>query len=298
MSSLKNNEYIFEGTIKTDKYEYRITIKTAQIIRNDKQIVYNRYFNFGSYVSDKGEKKTCVDIYVTYPELAKELPFTNYKLANLITTHYNEKCSTNEKLERSDGTKHMINTAMYFVSRICPHVEGFEMNDASSRECDNKTTIVLSYFSITNYGKTWYEKNFDAYIEDTRSEREKHENKPSRMEIYKEKVNSLMNQSLPEWDTFKVLYMRNITKHIQNDIEQIHKKSTTYGELFKRIHKLGISAACIYLQPWIDNIMLPTGLRNDILYTQWVIPIKSVKRMNLLNYKKDFFGKISDYEDK
>jgi hypothetical protein len=291
MSSFKNNEYIFEGIIKTDKYDYRLVIKTAQIIRNNEQIVYNRYFNFGSYISDKGEKKTCVDIYVMYPEFQNVIPNVNYKLANLITTHYNEKCSINEKLERSDGTRHMINTAMYFVSRMCPHIEGFEMNDASSRECDNKTTIVLSYFSITNYGKTWYEKNFEAYIEDIRNEKEKEENKPSRMSIYKEKVNSLINQKLPEWDIFKELYMRNLSKTVQNDIEQMHNKSITYGDLFKRIHKLGISSACIYLQPWIDKVMLPTGLRNFVMFTQWIIPIKSVKKISLVNYKKDFFGK-------
>ena len=68
-------------------------------------------------------------------------------------------------------------------------------------------------------------------------------------------------------------------------------KSNTFGELFKNIHNLGISKACIYLQPWIDIIMLSTGLRKDILYTAWVIPVKSVKRVPLINYKKDFFGK-------
>jgi len=282
--------------LKTDKYEYVITITTSQLIRNGEQIVFSRYFNIGSYITEKGEKKTCVDIYVMYPELKQIMPNANFKLANLITTHYNEKCSTDEKLERGDGTKHMINTAMYFVSKMCPHVEGFEIDDASTRECDNKTTIVLSYFSITQYGLTWYERNFGAYIEDTttdKKQREINKTKLSRMEEYRVKVETLMTQPLPNWDIFDVLYMKNINKDIRNEIELLFNKSTTFGQLFKNINKLGASKACIYLQPWLDVIMLSTGLRKDILFTAWVIPTKNIKRVPLINYKKDFFGKSS-----
>lgn len=284
----KKNEYIFKGILKTDIYDYLITITSSQLIRDETTVVYSRNFNLGSYTTDRGEKKTCVDIYVMYPEIQNEIPNAKYKFAKLITTHYNEKCSTDEKLKRGEGTQHMINTAMYFISRMCPFIEGFEINDMSRRECDNNTTIVLSYFSITKHRKTWYEKNFEAYIEDTR----KHNNKEqSKMEIYKEKVNTLMSQTLPDWEVFEVLYLRNTKQEIQNEIETVFNKSATYGELFKNIHKLGISKACVYLQPWIDILMLSSGLTNDISYTQWIIPIQSVKRIPLLNYKKDFFGK-------
>ena len=152
----KNIEYIIKGILETDLYNYKITINTSQITKNGINIIYSRYFNIGGYISETGEKKTCVDIYVMYPELEKELPFTNYKLAHLITTHYNEKCSVDEKLKRGEGTQHMINTSMYLVSKMCPFIEGFEINDASTRQCDNDTTITLSYLSITNYCKTWY----------------------------------------------------------------------------------------------------------------------------------------------
>ena len=37
------------------------------------------------------------------------------------------------------------------------------------RTQSNKDIYLISdhYFSLTNYGKTWYEKNFNAYIGDT-----------------------------------------------------------------------------------------------------------------------------------
>ena len=282
----KKNEYLYKAILKTDQHDYKITVNTTQRIINGEQIVYHRYFNIGTYTSDKGEKKTCVDIYVMYPSLQDELPQIKPTLAKLITTHYNEKCSVNEKLERGEGTRHMINTAMYFVSKMCPHVTGFEINDASTRICDNNTLITLSYFSITNHGKTWYEKHFNAYINDE-----------VKAKKYKETIAQLQSQVLPQWDTFKILFLRNTPPEIRNTIEQLHKKSATYKDLFTNIHKLGISDACIYLQPWIDNVMLSTDLRNFVLFTQWVIPIKGVKRVPMLNYKTEFSGLQETYKE-
>jgi hypothetical protein len=181
---------------------------------------------------------------------------------------------------------------------MCPFIEGFEINDVSTRQCDNNTTIILSYFSITNYGQTWYERNFGAYIGDIikNKNNKSNEQEKSKMDIYKDIVTSLMSQTLPDFETFKVLYLRNTKKEIQNELELIYNVSATYGELFKKIHKLGISKACIYLQSWIDSLMLMTDLRNYVMYTQWIIPITSVKRVPLMNYKKDFSGRLENYK--
>lgn len=302
MTDNKNN-YVFRGILETDKYSYKIKITTSQITKNNVNIVYSRYINIGSYISNTNEKKTCVDIYVMYPELKKEISSINYKIAKLITTHYNEKCSINEKLERGEGTQHMINTAMYFVHRMCPFIEGFDINDtfvglqsldlaeskgdASTRKCDNDTTIILSYFSITNYGKTWYEKNFKAYILD-KNKRTKYENI----------LSELLSRKLPEWSVFSALFLRNVDNDIQNILKNIYEISSTYKDFFKNIHNKGISKACIYLQPWIENLMLTTDLRNYVMFTQWLIPIESIKRVPLLNYKKDFVGKLENNMNK
>lgn len=282
----KKNEYIFKGILETDKHNYKIKINTSQITKDGINIIYSRYFNIGSYVSETGEKKTCVDIYVMYPEFKKEIPSINYKLAKLTTTHYNEKCSVDEKLERGEGTQHMINTAMYFVSRMCPFIEGFDINDVSTRQCDNDTTITLSYFSITNYGKTWYEKNFKAFIADGIKHKK-----------YESIVSEILLRELPSWDVFNALFLRNVKKDIKDVLKNIHQHSTTYKSLFKNIHSEGISKACIYLQPWIENVMLSTDLRNYVMYTQWIIPVESVKRIGLLNYKKEFVGKLENFEN-
>ena len=71
MPSIRN-EYIFKGELKTDKYTYNISIQTSSATKNGTNIIYSRYFSIGAYVLETGEKKTCVDIYVMYPEFKKE----------------------------------------------------------------------------------------------------------------------------------------------------------------------------------------------------------------------------------
>lgn len=299
---MSKQNFIFKGVIHTDKYSYMLSISRSYKIHNDQMILYDMYINLGSYTTNNNEKKTCVDIYVMYPEAKKELPFINYKLAKLITTHYDEKCAVNEKLKRGEGTQHMINTAMYLSLKMCPFIEGFEINDtfaelqnldpakswgdASTRQCNN-TTITLSYFSITLYGKTWYEKNFGAYIGDS-----------SKRNKYLHTIQTLLNLKLSDWDIFNSMFLRDTSREVKDILLKEYNKSRTYGDLFKNINKLGISNACIYLQSWIDNLMLTTDLRNYILFTQWIIPATSVKNMNLRNYKKDFFGKLENYKEK
>jgi hypothetical protein len=299
MSSVKD-EYIWKGVIKTQEYDYTLIITTAQITKNEENIIYSRYFNFGVYTDEQNEKKTCVDVYVMYEALTEQLPNINYKRAKLITTHYDSRCSIGEKLERGDGTRHMINTALTFVLKMCPFIEEFEINDASTRICDNNTTITLSYFSITQYGKTWYEKNFNAFIPKLIKKNRIYNNKTikntnnhieiDKMTLYKNTVNELLSKSLPEWDIFNILFLRNMNIN-KTELQILYKKSKTYGELFKHIHELGISNACIYLQPWIDQLMLSTDLKNYILFTQWVIPKNKIGRVRLLNYSVEYFKK-------
>jgi hypothetical protein len=94
------------------------------------------------------------------------------------------------------------------------------------------------------------------------------------------------------------MFLRNTNQSVKDIIKVQYDKSKTYDELFKNIHKLGIDKACIYLQPWIENLMLTTDLRNYILFTQWIIPKASIKSIPLINYKKDFFGKFENYKEK
>lgn len=280
------NEYTYKGILKTDKYEYTISIDTTIKYVDNTPIIYKRYFSFGSYTDEDGNKKTCVDIFVSYPELQKDFPNANYKIAKLITTHYNERCSVNEKLQRGDGTRHMINTAMYFVSLMCKFIEGFELNDVSTRQCTNNTTITLSNFSITKYGQTWYEKNFGAYILDK-----------NKWDIYTKTMNDLMNKELQDWELFKVLFLRRVNKNIIETIYNIYTKSNTYRELFKNIHAMGMDEACIYLEPWIDELFLTSNLKNYISHTQWCIPQNSIKRVPLVNRTVKYFGKLDNYND-
>ena len=308
-------DYIWTGVIHTEKHDYILTLTSAQIVNGNNITVYSQNFNFGSYANEKGEKQTCVDIYVMHKPMMKKLPNIKYKIAKLISTHYNEKCSVDEKLKRGDGTQHMLLTAMTFVCKMCPFVTGFEINDVSTRMCDNNTMINLSYFSITNHGQTWYERHFKAYIPNTTSMRHRplahtmnnrnnsnnsnnttcKKKEITKMDQYKDTIHKLMIQPLPEWNIFNVIFLKSTPRDIKQDLESLYRISSTYGELFKHIHALGISKACIYLQSWIDTVMTSTNLQNYITYTQWIIPKKELTPIMIHRATKGFAGKLKDY---
>ena len=321
MSTMDMEEdYMWTGILHTEKHDYVLTLTSAQIVNGGNITVYSQNFNFGSYTNEKGEKQTCVDIYVMHKPMTKKLPNINYKIAKLISTHYHEKCSVDEKLKRGDGTQHMLLTAMTFVCKMCPFITGFEINDLSTRMCDNNTMINLSYFSITNYGQTWYERHFKAYIPDATSMRHRpllhttnNTNKPNnntakntshkkkeitKMDQYKDTIHKLMIQPLPEWNIFKVIFLKSTPREIQQDLETLYRASSTYGELFKNIHELGISKACIYFESWINTVMTSTNLQNYIMFTQWIIPTKELKQITIHRATKDFAGKFADYPKK
>jgi hypothetical protein len=111
------------------------------------------------------------------------------------------------------------------------------------------------------------------------------------MKQYKETVHHLMNQSLPDWKLFRALYLRAIDSQHEEDLKRMFDQSSNYGQLFNHIHDMGMSKACIYLQPWIDTVMLSTNLKNYILHTQWVIPVDRIKQTPITNYTKEHFGK-------
>jgi hypothetical protein len=47
----------------------------------------------------------------------------------------------------------------------------------------------------------------------------------------------------------------------------------------------------------IGQLMLSTDLRNYVMFTEWIIPVESVKRVALINYKKDFPEKLENYKE-
>lgn len=108
-----------------------------------------------------GAKKKCVvlSIYLNDPD------------ANLDALGHSISCNISGNLKRGKGTQHMLKTAMQFAITQYPHISGkFLFKDASSIQCQQDYRLSLAVFSVLNTGKTWYEKNFNAYPSELQEE--------------------------------------------------------------------------------------------------------------------------------
>lgn len=156
ISSYAYNKY-YRYYILTRKFYYTsddFLIQVLEISNNENKPI--RYvFNIGA------KEKGCVSLEVMTPNQTI-LPYT---VAYIIYVKYNKDCNISGNLESGMGTRHMILVSLNVAIQICPWIEKFEFDDASARMCHpNGPEVSLSYLYIALYGKTWYEKHFDAVL--------------------------------------------------------------------------------------------------------------------------------------
>ncbi len=213
-------------------------------------------------------EEACVTISVFYPGNDS---LVNSSIASLILVKYYEYCSENKKLPSGEGTIDMLNTSMSFVKQLCNFITEFKLNDASSRLCDNSTTITLPYFYITQYNKTWYEAKFNAYL------------KEPLYTNYKNDILRIMNTTLPDFDIFVSNHIRNsgINKTTLDEFKKIYNSNSILQDLFKNLYKIyEVSMSCIILQPWIDTFMNNVGLNKYITMCDWYISVNTVPNIS------------------
>lgn len=218
-------------------------------------------------------EEACVTITVFFPSYNRII---DPSIASLLLIKYYETCSKNKILQQGEGTVDMIKTSMSIVKQICPFINEFKFNDASTKRCDNGTVISLPYFYITQNEITWYEGKFNAYL------------KEPFYTAYKKDLERIMNTTLPRFEEFVILYFKNIPQHIKNELKSVYKEGDTLKNFFKNIYeKYDKKMGCILIQPWIDYFMSIVGLQKYISMTDWyissdIIPVYNF-RQNLSN---------------
>jgi hypothetical protein len=218
-------------------------------------------------------EEACVTITVFFPS---DNRIVDPSIASLLLIKYYETCSENKILQQGEGTVDMIKTSMSIVKQICPFINEFKFNDASTKRCDNGTVISLPYFYITQNEITWYEGKFNAYL------------KEPFYTAYKKDLQRIMNTTLPRFEEFVILYFKNTPQHIKNELKSVYKEGDILKGFFKNIYqKYDKRIGCILIQPWIDYFMSIVGLQKYISMTDWyissdIIPVYNF-RQNLSN---------------
>jgi len=237
----------------------------------------NNKINGTFYIGNPKTKseEACVTISIIFPS---NNTLIDSSIASIILLKYYETCSENMELQQGEGTVDMINTSMSFVKKLCPFIKEFKLNDASTKRCENGSVISLPYFYITQKDMTWYEGRFKAYL------------KEPEYSAYKNTIKKLMSAQLPSFDIFKILYIKDTSNTIINQLKNIYNEGDTFKIFFNKIYeKHDKSMGCIILQPWIDNLMSIVGLQKYIAMMNWYISINTVPDYNFKKNNKNIY---------
>jgi hypothetical protein len=245
------------NTIKVGKYIFTI-MENVMIFGGDRIISHT--FRIG------GDYNNCISVSYTY---------NNNKPVSGKIPHalYEPECTVGSNLEKGTGTIIMLKTLLNYVYNKIPTVSIFNFEDMSNIDCVEKdldTTIPrppkkplnLAYFSIAYYSETWYERNFNAKMNDK-----------VKYAKYRDRLEFLTNpnKKLP---FIKFLEIAQPSNNNIKYLEQKYNTTKAYRDFFESIPK---SKRCTILYSWLSSFM--EYYLKDVYSHNWEIDINEMRQI-------------------
>lgn len=163
-------------------------------------------------------------------------------IGHLSKIYYNINCSLENNFQRGLDTNRILLLMCSYIRKRFPYVDTVSFTDASYRKCDNGIDVELSEMSYLRNGKTWYEKNYGAYMNSADIPKFK------KME---DKIKSIKG-TMP-WNLFKQ-YIRGELPYPEDDMKTVFENAATWQDFFGPLSdKMGISEFCIFVAPWLHT---------------------------------------------
>lgn len=225
-----------------------------------------------------GRKGECVNISVS----TKESPAVQYGYHKLDTAtipilDWDAKCAVNKNLERGSGTISMIRVILSESIKRYPYIKHYRLTDNSHIECDNGREISLLHLYVVKYNETWYQKHFNAYIEE-----------PLYRKKYNDGIKILNDPALKmSFEEFKMT-IHSLSKEPELELlKTYYEKTDTYFLFFNLIYNTeGKNRHCNLIVGWIDMFFLHI-FQFDPLSVPWIIDSESVEIQEVLETKLD-----------
>lgn len=251
-------------TIQTEHYKFNVCFTPAYV----RDILYRHYIEIGD------PKHPCLSLNIFTKEASDIIEKGIDKTAKLSNIDALYECvieQTNEDFSKYSFGKELLQWVIIYIKSKHNQVTILQLTDESYIPCNRRPldTVDLLSYSIALYSKTWYELNFNAYIEDK--------------EVYAMYKKSIGIYSLPStksansWDTF---FLKNITsvyaKNIILENEELYKtlyeSSDTFPVFFKKISNvIGKENKCKFFKTWLQEF-----INSYVTITRkWTIKIKS-----------------------
>ena len=231
--------------ISSDKKEYILT----EYITTDTISIY-----IG------GKTKYCIQgqLYKKDSPFSRILDVTEGILLHL---YYDKECDLTDTFERNTDTHKLLQILISYIKHNYPYITKLKFNDASTRTCDNGSTVDLSIMSFLIYGKTWYERHFNAYLDE--KDREPFIRAVTDYNTKKQKI---------DWGMMKSYILTDFPLP-ENQMEKLYNNSPLWQDFFYGINKqIGISGFCMFISPWIHGFINP-NFKFNVKYATYIFPI-------------------------
>lgn len=223
--------------------------------------------NGSDTLSIGGIKGECVNISVnTTDSLLVKRGYHKLDTATIPILAWDAKCAVNKNLEKGSGTILIIRIILSECLKKYPYVKYYTFKDNSHIQCENGQQISLLHLTIIKYNKSWYEDNFNAYIEE-----------PMYRKKYIDGIKILNDPTLKiPYEEFKNK-IKSFSKEPELELlKKYYEKADTYFLFFKLIFDTeGRHRQCNLIVGWIDMFLLYI-FQFDPLSVPWVINSESL----------------------
>jgi hypothetical protein len=201
-------------------------------------------------------------VYITIPFIGDKAFFHNLKTGG-------SSCDVGLKKVSGKNTVGMVNLAFTIIRILYPNIRYIQLEDKSDFPCTlsngSKIGISMALYQLIFYQKTYYEKNFGAYLKDKKLHRQYEELK---CRFYEKPTTmfSFRNKDLDElFGPFLV-------------------ESKTWVELFKKIHTF--NNTCAYIYPWYKSAINEILNNFPIERNTWIIDLQNNPLTPMIYFSK------------
>lgn len=212
-----------------------------------------------------GTRRDCLTITIYLEESIFVKAY--HKPANVAYLPYisnSDNCALEKPL--TSGAS-LIRIAIYFIQKGYPFIDRLAFIDNSNLTCTDGKKISLLYFSFLKYQKTWYEKEFQAFLP----------NEPDAF-TYKQLKEMYEDPALYQSEeSFRASLVRyNVSEELQEKLCLLYSQHTNYKDFFLSVFQEFGKYTCFLVMPWYEKFLKQTFGANLELFT-WHIPVKDVK---------------------
>jgi len=167
--------------------------------------------------------------------------------ADLGGVMFNRNCPANKELARKEGTVSLVRCALKVILLLYPSITHYTLTDKSWFECRNRNVHLCNH-NFLLYGKTWYQRHFEAT------------NRSGLTERTMKRFDRVLSKKPTErfsvfWGRFdKLIRNSSCYKDIRDrlgTIRQMYETCDDWHDFFRNVHE---QVGCFFFVPMLKHL--------------------------------------------